>query len=247
MTTAPAVLAVAHRGDPYRARENTLDSFRSALAAGADAVELDVRTTRDGVPVVLHDPTLRRLWGHDRAVAELTARQVAELTGGGVPTLAEALAVTAPVRTLIDLPERAAVTALAALAAVREAGAGGRVYYCGDAAALRAVRAADEEAEIALTWQRTARPRDSLLAELRPRWLNYRFGLLSPGTVARDRAEGYHVSAWTPDSPRTMRRLLSLGVAAITTNRVAALRALLAARSVTSVTSVTPVTSGKPG
>ena len=71
--TGRGVVAVAHQGDPYRATENTLPSFRSAIAAGADAVELDVRATADGVPVVVHDPTLRRLWGHDRPVATLTA------------------------------------------------------------------------------------------------------------------------------------------------------------------------------
>ena len=49
------VTAVGHRGDPYRVRENTLASLRSALEQGADAVEIDVRLTRDGVPVLLHD------------------------------------------------------------------------------------------------------------------------------------------------------------------------------------------------
>jgi glycerophosphoryl diester phosphodiesterase len=218
------VTAVAHRGDPYRVRENTLASFRSAIAAGADAVELDVRATADGVPVVLHDPTLKRLWGCERAVAALTAAEVAELTGGGVPTLAAALAVTAPVRTLIDLPERSPVLARAALAVAREAGAAGRVSFCGDAGALRAVRAADPAAEIALTWKRTARPPGTLLAEVRPRWLNYRFGLITRATVELARAGGYEVAAWTVDSRRTMRRLIALGVTALTSNRVATLR-----------------------
>ncbi|WP_030559609.1 glycerophosphodiester phosphodiesterase family protein, partial [Streptomyces exfoliatus] len=62
---ASTVTAVAHRGDPYRARENTLRSVRSAVERGADAVEVDVRVTRDGVPVLLHDSTLERLWGQD--------------------------------------------------------------------------------------------------------------------------------------------------------------------------------------
>ncbi|MEO3749864.1 glycerophosphodiester phosphodiesterase [Streptomyces sp. B6B3] len=222
-------VVVAHRGDPYRVRENTLPSFRAAIVAGADVVELDVRLTRDGEPVVLHDPTLKRLWRHDRPVAELTARQVAELTGGGVPRLAAALAVTSPVRTLIDLPEPSAATALAAVATVRAAGATGRVYYCGDPGALRAVRGADPAAEIALTWKRTARPRATLLGELRPRWLNYRFGLIDRTTVELARAEGYEVSAWIADRRRTMHRLIDLGVDSITTNRVALLRALVRA------------------
>ncbi len=91
MTTA-AFTAVAHRGDPYVHRENTLPSIRSALRAGAGAVEIDVRLTRDGVPVLLHDATLGRLWHRERALASLTAAEVRALTGGGVPTLAEALA-----------------------------------------------------------------------------------------------------------------------------------------------------------
>ncbi len=218
------MIAVAHRGDPYVARENTLASFVSAIASGADAVELDVRATADGVPVVIHDATLKRLWGSEEAVAEVTAARVAELTGGGVPTLAEALAVTAPVRTLIDLPERLPVTARAAVATVHATGAEGRVYYSGDPGALRAVRAADADAEIALTWKRASRPRASLLAEVRPRWLNYRFGLVTRATVVSAEAEGYRVAAWTADSRRSMRRLIGLGVTAVTTNRIAALR-----------------------
>ena len=75
MTTT--VTAVAHRGDPYRARENTLPSIRSAVERGADAVEIDVRVTRDGVPVLLHDSTLERLWGHGTRLDRLTR---AELT-----------------------------------------------------------------------------------------------------------------------------------------------------------------------
>jgi len=51
---------IAHRGDSYRAPENTLEAARLALAAGAQAWEIDVQLTRDGVPVVLHDETLTR-------------------------------------------------------------------------------------------------------------------------------------------------------------------------------------------
>ena len=52
--TAP--LLVAHRGAPGRgAVENTVRAFREAAAAGTDGVELDVRGTRDGRPVVFHD------------------------------------------------------------------------------------------------------------------------------------------------------------------------------------------------
>ncbi len=98
------VTAVAHRGDPYRVRENTIDSLRSALRQGADAVEIDVRLTRDGVPVLLHDETLKRLWEQDRPLRSLSWDEVRGLTDGGVPTLVDALAATGESRVMLDLP-----------------------------------------------------------------------------------------------------------------------------------------------
>jgi glycerophosphoryl diester phosphodiesterase len=53
-------LIIAHRGDSFHAPENTLDAARSGWEAGADAWELDVHLTRDGVPVVIHDESLTR-------------------------------------------------------------------------------------------------------------------------------------------------------------------------------------------
>ncbi|MFC4330398.1 glycerophosphodiester phosphodiesterase [Streptomyces andamanensis] len=219
------VTAVAHRGDPYRFRENTLDSLRSALARGADAVEIDVRLTRDGVPVLLHDETLGRLWGHDRPLRSLTADEVRELTGGGVPPLADALAATEGGRVMIDLPGGPSARAVARIVgAVRDCGAEDRVYYCAGAEAMLAVRAADPSAEIALTWTSLAPPRAGVLEAVRPRWLNYRFGLVDRELVERVHRDGRLVSVWTPDTRRSQRRLLGIGVDSITTNRVDLLR-----------------------
>ncbi|MFI0897679.1 glycerophosphodiester phosphodiesterase [Streptomyces sp. NPDC020983] len=225
------VTAVAHRGDPYEHRENTLPSVRSALLKGADAVEVDVRLTRDGVPVLLHDRTLDRLWGHPREVGALTLGQLADATGGGVPTLAAALAELdrhPHGRILLDLTE--AAQAAPTLAAVDAAGAGGRVYYCGESAAMRAVRAADPAAEIALTWTTSVRPTAALLTAVAPRWLNLRFGLVNPATVDFAREHGLLVAAWTADWPPTMRRLLALGVDSVTTNRLTSLQRIVARR-----------------
>ncbi|MFF7678637.1 glycerophosphodiester phosphodiesterase [Actinacidiphila glaucinigra] len=219
-----AALAIAHRGDPYRHRENTLPSLRSAARAGADAVEMDVRLTRDGVPVLLHDSTLKRLWGVESAVAGLAADRLPP----GVPTLHEALAAVGGCRALIDLtlPESAGPV----LCAVRDAGAGDRTYYCGEAAALLAVRDRDPAAEIALTWKTSAPVPPLLLAELRPRWINLRFGLVRAPLVEWARGEGLLVGAWTVDLRRTMRRLERLGVDAVTSNRIDVLRAELGGR-----------------
>lgn len=227
MGVMQTVTAVAHRGDPYRVRENTVDSLRSALDRGADAVEIDVRLTRDGVPVLLHDDTLQRLWEVGRPLGALSAEEVRGLTAGGVPTLAETLAATGDCRVMVDLcgrVERRMVDRV--MDVVRQSGAGERVYYCAGPEAMLAVRAADPAAEIALTWTSLAPPRPALLDAVRPRWLNYRFSLVSRELAARVHRDGYLLSVWTPDTRRSMSRLLDLGADSITTNRVDVLHAL---------------------
>ncbi len=219
--------AVAHRGDPYLHRENTLASLRSAIARGADAVEIDVRLTKDGVPVLLHDATLKRLWELDRPLRELSADEVRGVTDGGVPTLAEALAATDGHRVMLDLPGAPDPRSTRRIVdVVRESGAADRVYYCAGAPAMLSVRAADPDAEIALTWTTLAPPRPALLATVRPRWLNYRFGLVDRALADRVHRDGYLLSVWTPDTRRSMRRLIRMGVDSITTNRIDVLRSL---------------------
>ncbi|WP_371483519.1 glycerophosphodiester phosphodiesterase [Kitasatospora sp. NBC_00315] len=230
---APRVLAVAHRGDPYRYRENTLPSIGSALAAGADAVEVDVRLTRDGVPVLLHDATLERLWGDPRAVRSVTLEQLEHVggeVGSGlrVPTLADAvktLTETPAAQLLIDLDD--AGPAAAAWATVTGLGAERRVAFCGPVAAMLAVRDIAPEADIALTWKQPRLPDQALLADLRPHYLNPPFGLATPEFVAAAHEAGLSVSTWTADLRRTMRRLRRTGVDSITSNRVGLLRAVL--------------------
>ena len=91
-------LVVAHRGASAAAPENTLVAFEAALAAGADAVELDVRLTADGVPVVMHDAEVSASTDGSGFVHEMTLEQIKRLDASGsrglaiqVPTLAEAL------------------------------------------------------------------------------------------------------------------------------------------------------------
>ncbi|MFE2942759.1 glycerophosphodiester phosphodiesterase [Streptomyces sp. NPDC059255] len=229
--TGRGVVAVGHRGDPYRERENTLPSVRSARQRGADAVEIDVRLTRDGVPVLLHDATLARLWGHDRRLAEVTYDELRELTRGQVPPLRDALLPppdgAAEGRLMIDLPGATAASVHTVVGTVRECGAADRVYYCAGPDTMLAVRAADPHAEIAMTWTTLAPPRPALLAAVRPRWLNYRFALVSRELADRNHRDGLLVSAWTVDTRRSMRRLIERGADSITTNRIDVLSGLL--------------------
>jgi glycerophosphoryl diester phosphodiesterase len=88
-----AARIVAHRGayDNRRIFENTLAAFERFAAAGGWGIELDVRWTQDGVPVVSHDPDGRRLFGVDQAIAEMDLAML-QRDLPQVPTLSEVVA-----------------------------------------------------------------------------------------------------------------------------------------------------------
>jgi glycerophosphoryl diester phosphodiesterase len=75
-------LIIGHRGASRHAPENTLAAFDAAVRAGAAGVEFDVRLSRDGVPVVIHDASLKRTTGRNELVADLTAKQLAAVDAG---------------------------------------------------------------------------------------------------------------------------------------------------------------------
>jgi glycerophosphoryl diester phosphodiesterase len=93
-------LRLAHRGDWRHAPENSLAALLAAEAVpGCDGLEFDVRRSSDGVPVLLHDETLKRVYGRPDRVDELT---VEPLEAVGIPTLADALAAI-PRRAFLDV------------------------------------------------------------------------------------------------------------------------------------------------
>ncbi|MGH7665529.1 MAG: glycerophosphodiester phosphodiesterase, partial [Gemmatimonadaceae bacterium] len=67
---------IAHRGASLSAPENTMPAFEMAAKAGADALELDVNLSADGVPMVIHDTTLDRTTDLHGPVYSLTAAQL---------------------------------------------------------------------------------------------------------------------------------------------------------------------------
>jgi glycerophosphoryl diester phosphodiesterase len=75
-------LILGHRGASAVAPENTLSAFSRAINDGADGIEFDVRLSLDGVPVVIHDATLKRTGLIDRVVRELTASELREIDVG---------------------------------------------------------------------------------------------------------------------------------------------------------------------
>lgn len=79
---------IGHRGAASYAPENTLESFREAHRRGARWVEIDVKLTADGVPIVMHDSSLKRTTGVDRLVALTAAVDLPK----EVPTFEQAIA-----------------------------------------------------------------------------------------------------------------------------------------------------------
>lgn len=93
----PAI--IAHRGASAAAPENTLAAFNLAAALQADAVELDVKLSKDGAPIIMHDATVDRTTNGKGRVCDLTLADIKSLEAGAwkdakyagepVPTLAE--------------------------------------------------------------------------------------------------------------------------------------------------------------
>lgn len=125
---------IAHRACPRHAIENSVAGIIAAGEMGADLVEVDVRRTRDGVPVLMHDRSPRRTAGTRWPLRRLPSNRVAGLrlrgdgpgAGDEVPTLAAALAVTPPgLGFALDVKDPGAGPAT--LGAVRAAGMDDRV------------------------------------------------------------------------------------------------------------------------
>jgi glycerophosphoryl diester phosphodiesterase len=223
-------IIIAHRGASGLAPENTLPAFERAYSLGVRCMELDVRLTRDGWPVVIHDATVDRTTDGSGAVAELALAEIRALDaargwggGAGVPLLAEALGgLPEDTRWLVELkPEerRAAELVEAALAAVAESGCGERVRLISFQAsllglarerapgmALGALTARDLAGGLAVAVQYGC---EAVLPEV---------GMIDAEAVTRCRSAGRRIAGWTANTVAQIARLAALGVDEIITN-----------------------------
>jgi glycerophosphoryl diester phosphodiesterase len=114
-----ARLVIAHRGNRVRAPENTMLAFRQAVEMGVDAIEFDVRMTRDGVPVVIHDAELDRTTNGHGLVESYTFDEIRTLNAAArspgadgtrqlVPALEEVLDAFRATLLVIEVKELAA-------------------------------------------------------------------------------------------------------------------------------------------
>ncbi len=210
--------AVAHRGDSRGAVENTLEAIVRAAELGADAIEVDLRLTADGVVVLHHDPLLERVWDRPGAVAELTFAQLRDLVPR-VPTLAEALEAVGDRAEPLVLDVAEPQVALAAQAELAELGA--RAWFCGHPDALVRVRAVDAKTVVLLSWYGDTPPSAELLDQVRPQYFNPEHRFLDQAAVRHWHAQGIGVCTWTVDEAARREELISWGVDAIISNDVA--------------------------
>ncbi len=246
MTTLPSI--TAHRGASADAPENTLAALRLGFAQGAEAGECDVRLTRDGHIVLLHDPGTRRtgdrgLVASAATLAELRAVDVglwkgAAWTGERIPTLAEVVAML-PVgrRLLVEVKcGREILPELARVLRAAPRGAEAFVVMSFDFALVAEMKARCPEFEAHWIVE-AARPRPSvadMVARARGAGLDG-LNLDRRFDIDRDFVRAVHAAdlrlhVWTVDDAGEAERLAEAGVDSITTNRPGELRAALARR-----------------
>ncbi len=216
-------LVISHAACAGHAPENTLAGIRTALELGADAIEVDVQASADGVPVLMHDLTVDRTTNGSGDLASLTLEQLQALDTGGepVPTFAQALGLTRG---------RGDRQGALLVAEIKRPGC--------EASLANVIRQADAERDVmvwsflaaALTAMRQEEPRVPGCLHIPPgsiehwsslRDLALRLGLqgvgvfhpnLSAEVVASAARSGLAVYAWTADTESDIQRLLDLDV-----------------------------------
>ncbi|TAJ20370.1 MAG: hypothetical protein EPO65_03960 [Dehalococcoidia bacterium] len=242
-------LVISHRTNEGNAPENTLLGIARAIEDGCDVVEVDVRATRDGVLVLMHDETLARTTGDPRAVLDVTYAELSALRCGppqghepqSVPTLAEAYAAvlaadgTPRIVLEVDVPARGIEAEIAALIRWLHA----EPYSLFTPSTEAEVRLMQQHCPSVpvffdithdvLAPEEMAR-RIRLAAALGVRAINPTFRALTPEAVALAHDLGLEVACWTVDAPDDLARMVAMGVDAITTNHPRRLLTLLEGR-----------------
>jgi glycerophosphoryl diester phosphodiesterase len=229
---------IAHRGasGSGHAPENTLAAFERAIQLGVDAVELDVRATRDGVVVAMHDATIDRTTDREGPVDEWTYAQLRDASAGGwfgpdfaderIPTLQEVLDLVR-LRALAVIEIKAGWLAEQVLRVASEVDVVDQIVVQSfDPETVRRVNAVDPSVPTALlvgklptspSRMRARRVVGDVLA-VGANILNVWQGALTPPFFEEMRRRGVTVWTWTVDEEAAMRDVIQMGVQGVTTN-----------------------------
>ena len=207
-------MLVGHRGDPLHALENTLVSFESAIRKGARGVEADVRRTADGVWVVFHDRSLRRITGMRGWISKTRWSQIRHLP---IPTVADVLSLCRKKAVTLHLDVKIAEGEKQLLAVLRSSGSLHRTVICASVlASLKRWRKLLPQGQpllwvtgyrMPITPGRIALAKSLKLSGLLSykRWIN-------PRSVRRTHEAGMKLYLWTARTPKELARFASFGV-----------------------------------
>ncbi len=253
----PHPLRVGHRGAAGLAPQNTMASFRVAIATGVDAIELDLHLSSDGRLVVIHDPVVDKLTDGKGRVSAMSLAELRALDASArfpgwtgepqrIPTLEEILdLLVEPGNEAVGLQleikldddgSRHPGIEAAALAAIRDRGLVGRTTVISfDFPTLAAARELEPSirtcALVGKAWFKAASgsraDQAAAIAASGADCAGVDHRYLSRELYDALRAAGLGVGAWTVDDPAVMKALSSLGVDFITTNRPDLLAAAL--------------------
>ena len=236
-----ARVVIAHRGNRAWAPENTIAALHQAVSIGADALEFDVRVTRDGVAVVIHDSDIDRTTDGRGLVESFTFDELSRFdasarspfaTGSpmAVPSLEEVLDRFREIPLVIEVKEVGAIDATARL--VRQFGAQDRIVL-GSAVTpvaerlyelgfntCASIRDAMRLIPIGLAGLRPARPKYQVLS-VTPRFRGFRIPIARMAAAARK--VGIPTQVWTVNDRVLARSLWHAGVTGIVTDDPAAM------------------------
>lgn len=225
---------IAHRGFSGLYPENTMLAFRKAVEIGVDGIELDVHLSRDGEVVIAHDETLRRVAGMNLKIADLTARELAqvELHGGelglserGVPTLRGYLAYIRDKNTLTNIELKTGVVRYPGIeektmALIDEFGLRDRVLFSSfNHRSLTEIHRIAPEMGCACLVMCHLERAGAYARERGFRWVNPHYSFMSEETLSEMNAEGVGAQVWTVDDEARARWLCEHDVYGIITNR----------------------------
>jgi glycerophosphoryl diester phosphodiesterase len=233
--------------------ENTVPAVERAIDIGVDMVEVDVRLTKDGVPILIHSARLEHTTTGRGLVEDHTWEEIRRLDAGAwkgpefagerVPSLREVLDLSRG-RVPLNLDFQTADAVAPGVAVVRDAGMTGDVVVSGcRVECFEIMAAATKEIATLLNLDdspagfdpaetvASARRRVDAAAALGAAGINLAHSLVDSTMVARAREVGLGVWVWVVDDEDRFAELIDMGVTAITTNRPERMLTLVRSRS----------------
>jgi glycerophosphoryl diester phosphodiesterase len=215
------MLKIGHRGAKAYEPENTLRSFKKAIEIGVDAVELDIRKTKDNQLVVIHDVDVKRTTNGRGLVNELTLEEIKGFStekGEKIPTLKEALDfLDKKVKIVVELKEADLENQVLSL--VRESRLEENVIIISFMEeALRRVRELNKEVETGLIYVKHKNPVKAAI-DLKARYLLPLYRFTHIANVQKAHEKGLKVIVWTVNNSKEVAEYAKKGVDGIASDK----------------------------